>query len=283
MLESILVGDIGSSKSTWWYQSPAANQIHLEGYNPLAHTEEAGSRLFMKLRSAVTDVTITGVWYYGAGIIDQHVASGVRKTLQDIFAGCPVHVASDLSGAAFAACGHQPGAVAILGTGSHAAAWDGSKITRQATSLGYILGDEGGGCDIGKKLIQAYFYSEMPDEISGEMDARIPTGRSGLLTSLQASETPNQYLAEFARVAVLFQEHPWIREVVASRFKLFVNRHIKPLETGQRVHIVGSIGCIFASLIEQELEKIGLTPGLFIKDPAQRLFERHLEHGQKEI
>jgi len=283
MQESILVGDIGSTKSTWWYQSAGSKEIHLGGYNPMAHTKEAGIQLYTALQTAVADIPLSAVWYYGAGITDQHIASEVRKALHTFFPKCPVHVASDLTGAAVAACGHQPGAVAILGTGSHAAVWDGKKITRQATSLGYILGDEGGGCDIGKKLIQAYFYQEMPPVISVEMDIRLPEGRNGLLNGLHTSATPNQYLAEFARVAVLFQEHPWIRELVASRFKLFVNRHLKPLESGESVHIVGSIGCIFASLIQQELENSGLKAGLFIKDPAKRLFERHLEHGQKEI
>jgi hypothetical protein len=184
-------------------------------------------------------------------------------------------------GAAIAACGHKPGTVAILGTGSHAAVFDGQKIDRQANSLGYILGDEGGGCDIGKSLLQAYFYHEMPEQVSREMASRLPDGRSGFLNQLKKSPFPNQFLADFARVAVLFQENDWVKTLVSSRFKLFVKRHVASLPPIGPVHIVGSIGCIFAGLIEHELKESGYSAGDFIREPAHRLFEIHMEHGRK--
>jgi hypothetical protein len=62
---------------------------------------------------------------------------------------------------------------------------------------------------------------------------------------------------------------------------MFIRRHILPLEPKGAIHVVGSIGCIFASLISQEMAKHNLTTGEFIKDPARRLFERHHEHGKK--
>lgn len=278
MVKTILVGDIGSTKSSWWYNAPASQELSLGGYNPLVHNLESGRKLFEDLRSKTGEISFSEIWYYGAGVIDHKVADTVRTQIQSLFPGSVTHVASDLSGAAVAACGYDKGAVAILGTGSHAAVWDGHKVVRQANSLGYILGDEGSGCDIGKALLQSYFYNEMPAVIMKEMDERLPAGRVGFLHQLQASATPNQYLADFARVAVLFQEHEWIKSLVASRFKLFVKRHLVPLNPGEAVHIVGSIGCIFARLIRHELEESGLTAGQFIKDPAHRLFERHLAH-----
>lgn len=278
MVKTILVGDIGSTKSSWWFNAPANQELILGGYNPLVHSPESGIKLFEDLHSQTGEIRFSEIWYYGAGIIDHQVVDEVRKQIQKLFPGSLIHIASDLTGAAVAACGYEKGAVAILGTGSHAAVWDGHKIVRQANSLGYILGDEGGGCDIGKALLQSYFYNEIPAAIAKEMEERLPGGRVGLLHHLQASTAPNQYLADFARVAVLFQEHDWIKKLVASRFKLFVKRHLVPLNSGESVHIVGSIGCIFARLIKHELEESGLTAGQFIKDPAHRLFERHLAH-----
>jgi glucosamine kinase len=275
----ILVGDIGSTKSTWWYQAEKNHELHLPGFNPVMHAPQTGINLFESLRTATGELNFTDIWYYGAGIVDHLTAQIVHQSLDKLFPGSLIHVTSDLTGAAVAACGYTPGAVAILGTGSHAALWDGHKITRQAASLGYILGDEGGGCDIGKALVQAYFYNELPEALQKEMERRLPSGRTGFLKELQASPAPNQYLAEFARVAVLFQEHEWIRELVSARFNLFIKRHILFLEHRGPVHIVGSIGCIFASLIRQELEKYSLSAGTIIKNPAQLIFERHLEHG----
>lgn len=282
MIKTILVGDIGSTKSSWWFSSPVHQEIALGGYNPLVHSPESGARLFKDLYAQIGKTRISEIWYYGAGIIDHKVIDEVRKQIQSLFPDSFIHIASDLTGAAVAACGNEKGTVAILGTGSHAAVWDGHKIVRQANSLGYILGDEGGGCDIGKALLQSYFYHEMPSVIMKVMEERLPNGRVGFLNNLQASSVPNQFLADFARVAVLFQEHEWIENLVASRFKLFVKHHLAPLHPGDIVHIVGSIGCIFARLIKHELEVSGLTAGQFIKDPAHRLFERHLAHEQNE-
>ena len=281
MHKSILVGDVGSTKSSWCFDTDEEKTIHLDGYNPLFHAPSSRVKLFETLHQHTTNVQFSDIWYYGAGIIDQHIAEEVRQQLMPIYPLSQIHVASDLLGAAIAACRYEPGTVAILGTGSHAAVFNGHKIIRQATSLGYILGDEGGGCDIGKALLQGYFYNELPEALSLEMAKKLPSGRTGLIIELKSSSAPNQYLAEFARVAVLYQEHPWVKEMVTARFKLFVKRHVTPLAPDGPVHIVGSIGCIFAGLLKKELENAGLTLGEIIKDPIHRLFETHKEHGQK--
>ena len=275
MHRSILVGDVGSTKSTWCFDSDGEKTIHLDGYNPIFHAATSRMRFFQTLHQHTSDVVFSDIWYYGAGIIDNHVMDEVRQELQQLYPLSKIHVASDLLGAAIAACGSDAGTIAILGTGSHAAVFDGQKINRQATSLGYILGDEGGGCDIGKALLQGFFYMELPEAISLEMAKNLPEGRIGFINSLKSSPAPNQYLAEFARVAVLFQEDPWINDMVSSRFKLFVKRHVTPLAPAGPVHIVGSIGCIFAGLLKKELENDGLTIGELIKEPIHRLFETH--------
>lgn len=279
MKKAILVGDIGSTKSTWVYSTDVEQELHLGGYNPVTQSESHGNILFESLQTKTRDQQFSNIWYYGAGIIDSTVAQVVHDKLKRTFPESMIQVSSDLTGAAIAACGSEEGTVAILGTGSHAATWDGKRIINQAVSLGYILGDEGGGCDIGKTLLQNYFYKTMPVIICKDFDERLAGGRSAFLQELKSSEKPNQFLAEFARIAVLHQEHIWIKELVADRFSVFIRRHVAPLHPNGKVHIVGSIGCIFASLIKEELEKQGLIAGDFIKNPASRLFERHSEHG----
>lgn len=280
---SILVGDIGSTKSTWRFSADPAGALHLPGYNPVAHDERQAITLFTTLAERTRAQVFNQIWYYGTGVMDHSISGQIRHQMALFFPQSEIHVASDLTGAALATCGHQPGCVAILGTGSHAAVFDGHRFIRQAASLGFILGDEGGGADIGKALIQSYFYQEMPEVIAHEMAKMMPEGREGFLKALKTSDTPNQFLAGFARIAVLFQEHLWIRDLVRSRFKLFVKRHVVALDPDSPVHIVGSIGCIFAGLIREELEITGYQSGIFIKDPALRLYEIHMEHGKTKI
>jgi len=275
---NILVGDIGSTKSTWWSNSEGNKEFHLTGYNPITHEEEAGKRLFDQLWQVTEGDPFSKIWYYGTGIVDDKVAHQVRTIMMKYFPKAEINVASDLLGAAKAACGDQEGNLAILGTGSHAAVFDGQKIIRQASSLGYILGDEGGGSDIGKELVKAYFYKQMPDTISGDMKNFIDGDRSVFLQKLYHHPTPNQFLAEFVKIAVPHQHDPWIQNLIIARFTLFIKNHILPLHPNGPIQVVGSVGTIFADLFRKALENNNLQPGTFIKDPARRLFEMHLQH-----
>ena len=128
-------------------------ELHLGGYNPVTQSEKQGNSLFESLQAHTKDQEFSTIWYYGAGVIDSRIAQVVHDNLMRMFPDSMILVSSDLTGAAIAACGSEQGTVAILGTGSHAAEWNGKKIVKQAVSLGYILGDEGGGCDIGKALL----------------------------------------------------------------------------------------------------------------------------------
>lgn len=222
------------------------------------------------------------IWYYGAGVVELHAADLVGKMLTEHFQNSDIHISTDLEGAARAACGKEPGTVAILGTGSHAAVFDGFHILRQANALGYMLGDEGSGCDIGKSMVQAYFYNQMPELVRIEMKKFLAGGRVGFLKELYSSPVPNQYLADLAKVAVGLHDHVWIMELISERFSLFVKRHLVPLSPVGPVHVVGSIGCIFAALFEKELNHHGLKVGHFIQNPSYRLFEMHLDHDFNE-
>lgn len=282
MNEIIVVGDIGSTKSSWWVSGNELREIRLGGFNPLVHSPEVGTMMLTSLSNELKGISPDVIWYYGAGVVDDQVAQTVENMVHQIFPVSKVNVDSDLVGAAIATCGKEAGTVAILGTGSHAAVFDGKRIIRQASALGYILGDEGGGCDIGKSLLQSYFYNEMPEHVRAEMTRFLPDGRSGLVKQLYSSSTPNQYLATFAQVAVALKENSWIRDLVQARIRLFLKYHLLPLKPIEPVHFLGSIGCIFADLIENELADNALKAGTFLKDPSHRLFTIHNNHEIEE-
>ena len=279
MAPHLLIGDIGSTKSTWRSGgTPAA--LTLSGYNPLQHGEIAGRRMLDDLSAALDPADIGELWYYGAGIAGPVQAEAVTRLLAGYFPSAVIHVHSDLLGAARAACGHAPGTVAILGTGSHAAVFNGREIIRQAQALGYILGDEGGGCDLGKALIRAYFYRTMPDHLAIRFASRLPGDRGAFLQALAASSAPNQYLASFARFISDDPQDEWLTALVRERFAHFIRTHVVSLRPAGPVHVVGSVGCIFADLFEAELTRAGLTAGRFIREPAETLFELHHQDGR---
>lgn len=275
---NILVGDIGSTKSLWLSNSAGSREYLLPGYNPVSHIREAGLHMLDQLAKATAGANFSRIYYYGSGIVDENIATMIGEEIRSFFPDAKIMVASDLLGAAKAACKHSAGTIAILGTGSHGAVYDGVKITKQASSLGYILGDEGGGCDLGKQLVKAYFYKQLPDPIFRQMKQEIGLERGEFLHQLYTSRTPNQFLADYVRVAVDFIEDDWIQKMIKSRFSLFIQNHILPLEPEGPIQVVGSIGSIFAGLFQEVLAMEGLTAGEFVKNPARKLFEMHLQH-----
>ncbi|MEO6132557.1 MAG: hypothetical protein ABIQ02_11960 [Saprospiraceae bacterium] len=278
MKEIILVGDIGSTKSSWWVSGDVPKGINLHGFNPIVHSPDIGASMITLLAEQLIDIKPDQIWYYGAGILGENEIGQVKNLLLQEFPDSNLHVNSDLTGAVKAACGLNSGTVVILGTGSHVAVFDGKMIIRQANALGYILGDEGGGSDIGKSLIQAYFYQQMPDEVCAEMMKLLPEGRPAFLKKLYSAEAPNQYLASFAEVASKLKDNEWIKELFAARFAVLMRNHLMPLQPIEPLHFVGSIGCIFADLIKIELANHALKAGAFLKDPSYRLFTMHLNH-----
>lgn len=281
MRKGLLIGDVGSTKSTWWIGGAEPEEIRLSGYNPIQHADQSGLEVFRALASRVDGRTVRRIEYYGTGVAGPSQAGRIQEMLKGAFPDAGIRVHSDLLGAARAACGYDPGCVAILGTGSHAACYDGTAITRQATSLGYPLGDEGGGNDIGKALIRAYYYGWMPPAIAEAFQPHLPGDRVAFLQALGASGAPNQFLASFVPFAAENLSDTFVAALVGQRFEVFIRTHLLPLEPDGPIHIVGSVGCIFARLIARELRSAGLEPGQFLQDPARALFELHQKDGRE--
>src|SRR5690606_22301086 len=111
--------------------------------------------------------------------------------------GARVEAESDLLGAARGLCGRSEGLVAILGTGSNSCHYNGCEIVEHVSPLGFILGDEGSGAVLGRKLVSAVFERQLPAGLSAAFNGRYD------LSALQAVERvyrrpfPNRFLAGF--------------------------------------------------------------------------------------
>jgi glucosamine kinase len=77
--------------------------------------------------------------------------------------------------AARSVCGTEKGVASILGTGSNSCYYNGKSILKNSPGLGYVLGDEGSGAYLGKKVIQYYLYNTFDDDLRSRFDARFVT------------------------------------------------------------------------------------------------------------
>ena len=100
--------------------------------------------------------------------------------------------------AARSLCGNQKGIASILGTGSNSCYFNGKKIVKNSPGIGYVLGDEGSGAYLGKKVVQYYLYNTFDIELKEKFDAKYNTTSVEILESVYKKPLPNRYLAGFA-------------------------------------------------------------------------------------
>ncbi len=282
----IAVADGGSTKADWRFVRPEGGiEAHsTTGFNPvLVSSDDIVGILERELPAGYMTKVVTGVFYYGTGCSDPVYQDIVRSAMNRIFPGAEVMVDHDLTAAARATCGHEEGIACILGTGSNSGFYDGKNLLDQVTNLGYLLGDKGSGNHIGKLLLTAYFYREMPKELAADFGRLIPGGRSELLQHLYREPAPNAYLATFARFCQDHRDHFFVQSLVATAFEAFVDRHLRKYQRHMSVpsHFVGSVAFYFQEIMRSVLSARGMQTGLFIQKPIDRLVLFHAGDSEK--
>ena len=122
--------------------------------------------------------------------------------MRNLFPISAINVTSDLMGAAKALCGDHKGVACILGTGSNSCYYDGKKIIKNSPGLGFILGDEGSGAYMGKKVVQYYLYNTFDPDLMDRFNAMFNTNSAEILEAVYKKPLPNRYLASFVQLLI---------------------------------------------------------------------------------
>lgn len=273
-----MIGDVGSTSADWALirESGEIEMFETQGFNPTAHSLMQLQAMTRELANEIgTLLPQAELYYYGAGVGSLLDIDSMNQPFRKLFSIAETHYASDLLGAAHALCGDSPGIVCILGTGSNACIYDGRKISYQSPTLGYLLGDEGSGSDIGRRLVQAFFYDNMPEELSRDFAAMFPRDRFHFLRDLYEADRPNQRLAGIAKFAIEHKDHPFIQNLVSRAIQVFINQHLRKRSNLTSVYFVGSIAYFFSDEISQLLNEEGLILAAVLRKPIERLAEYH--------
>jgi glucosamine kinase len=276
-----IVVDSGSTKSDWACIDHDGIKISTTtmGFNPYFHSPD---KVYEELtKASFTDIIpineIKQVYYYGAGCPDEIYRSKMKEGLTRAFKNAQVEVNHDLLGAARATCGRSPGICGIMGTGSNSCSYDGKKITDNITALAHVLGDEGGGVQLGRLLLQAYFYRELPKDLEVAFEKKYPEGKDAIIHRVYG-EGQNVHIASFAEFLIHNKNHPGARLLIDQAFSDFAKRHLKKYENWQEleVNLVGSIAGLLTEELRETFKKEGLKLGKVIRKPIDQLVEYHL-------
>jgi len=279
-MPSVLIADSGSTKTDWCLLSKNKEPEHFptSGINPFFHTEEDCCTLLEKeLKLDPAAHKIGRIVFYGAGVKDGAKADFLKKIFRRHFGVDNVEVHSDLLAAARATCGDDPGVVCILGTGSNSGFYDGKKIKHQNPSLGYVIGDEGSGSYLGKRVLQYFFYHTFDEDLHASFRNKYGDDLSAILQKVYNEPFGNRYLASFTQFLIEQRGHYMVENIIEDAFIDFHQRHIlKYRESWQYpIHFCGTVAYEFRDILLELHAQYGLDTGKIFKTPRQGLVDYH--------
>lgn len=273
----ILIVDCGSTKAEWVVleNKNVVEKYITNGFNPnFCNLNILSSVTLDFIGKNAEYKSITKIYFYCSGCGNEDNVAKVKIILKDIFVKAEVEVYPDVLASCHALFGNENGIACILGTGSNACLYDGKNIVKNAVSLGYVLGDEGSGCHIGKQIVHDYFYYTMPNDLRQKFSDEFKLTRDALIESVYKSPQPSRFLASFTKFAAGNIGNQYIVDLVSKSFNEFIDYCICPLtkeDNGETVGFVGSVAYYFKDVLKQCLENHHFNVGKIIKSPMDGL------------
>jgi len=280
----ILIADSGSTKTDWLGidNDSVTYQGQTIGLNPvLLSAQQIRQHVAEEFPSEFRFEQVEEVHFYGSGCGSAERCQIVYRALEENFPQAIICVDHDLMGAARATCGMAPGIVCILGTGANCGLYDGVAIQDQMFSLGYLLGDEGAGVDLGKRLVRDRYYAQLPPKLAQDFDLfflNLTGGiRKNIVDAVYQADSPPRFLASFVPFIYERRKNKTLRSLVREAFRSFLTYHVTPYPQSSSlpVHFVGSVGCLFREIMEELLDEYQLTPGEWVQRPIFALARYH--------
>jgi glucosamine kinase len=274
-----LIADSGATKAEWCLLSNGKKKtIFTQGISPYFLTQQQIAEILKKeLLPKIRNVKIDEVHYYGTGCANPKNALLVKKAIQSVISTKKIAVSHDLMAAARALCQKSKGLACILGTGSGATYYNGKTIAKTSTGLGYVLGDEGSGAYLGRKVIQYYLYNTFDEDLKARFDAKFMTNKMEILENVYKKPLPNRYLASFTIFLAENRGHYMIENIIEDGLNDFFFAHLVKFSEVWKmpVHFVGGVAFGFKDVLQELCNSYGFDLGRVLKNPMEGLTEYH--------
>ena len=281
----ILIADSGATKTEWaCISKDGATRIGFfsQGYNPNYIT---GTQIVADIRAnlpeGLSPDLVDEIYFYGAGVTELQYPF-MEKTLREVFAKAEkVFIAMDTLASCRALLQREPGFAAILGTGANSCLYDGCNEGLNVDSCGFILGDEGSGGYLGKRMITDYLRRNMPPKVYKLVGKELGRTNDELIDVIYTKPFPNRFCAQYAKfISKHLDYDPYFPELVTDAFRKFFERIVTHYPDYQKYtfNSVGSVGYYFRSLLEPVVKEFGMKMGTVLKAPMEGLIKYHTEN-----
>lgn len=277
-----LIADSGSTKAEWCLlvDGKKKKTITTQGISPyFLSAGQIQDLLEKELIPKLKDLKPDEIYYYGTGCSNPANVKIVNQALHKVFGKIKVAVTHDLMGAARALCGKEKGVASILGTGSNSCYYNGRSIMKNSPGLGFILGDEGSGAYLGRKVIQHFLYNTFDPDLMDRFNAKYNTNAVEILEAVYKGPLPNRYLAAYTGFLVENRGHFMIENIIEDGFNDFFFNHLyKYKETWTMpIHFIGSVAYGFKDVLKSMCHNYELQLGRVLKQPMEGLIKYHTD------
>lgn len=252
-----LIADSGGTKTDWAYITDDGSRYFKgSGLHPAYMTSD---EMIQAIKQTVAE-TPDEIFFYGAGCHGDAPAEKVRLALAGVFPDARINVTDDLTGVARAHLQQDEGLIAALGTGSICGRYQSGEIITRSAALGYAIGDEGSGADLGRAALKSYFRRELNSETSELVADRLgETSYSTWMDKIYGSDRPNRKLASVAGLVFVEPLTDNLRQLINDRFTSFVESQFKSLKPKQNEQIVctGTVAAAHANLLQDVFSRLG--------------------------
>ena len=286
-----LVVDSGSSKTAWLLGRAGSPDILVEsvGINPV---RDEASHILSVVQGVAGSLAAAlavdpanllrpqwgpslSIYFYGAGCIEPF-KEVVERVLAETFTGSRVVVESDLLGAARALCGTSEGIACILGTGSNSCLYDGQSIVANVSPLGWILGDEGSGAVLGRRLVGDALKGCLGNDLRAAFLDRFGLTQGSIIEAVYRKPQANKFLASLVPFLDENRADGRIQELLHRAFCDFFVRNVAKYERPDLpVNFVGGIAYQFEQELRQSAEYEHFIVGRIEKAPIKLMADFH--------
>jgi N-acetylglucosamine kinase-like BadF-type ATPase len=276
----ILIADSGATKTEWCFISEGKESeiISTAGLNPnFVSDDDIKKVLSSEVIKKIPVSEIKGIYFYGAGCSGDAIKKRLTTLLNAVIPSSEIHIHSDLLGAARALLVNSEGFVCIIGTGSNSGYYDGNKIVANIPPLGFILGDEGSGAALGKKVLADFLKGIMPEKLAGIFRKQYGAEKDEIVSQVYMGLFPSKFIGGFVKFLKDNLEHDYCKNLVKSSLEEFVQRNLMlyKAEKTARVVITGSVAWHFREILSEVMKDHNFFTSEIIRDPIKGLIKFH--------
>ncbi len=216
---------------------------------------------------------IESIYLFAAGKMDAKKEKEIVSFVKSHYS-TTLHLYSDLLGACYATAGRNPGVVGILGTGSNSCYYNGKEIVHQIPPGGFILGDEGSGTHIGKRVLIDYLRNDVPAEFKVLLENKFNIFKDEVTSRLYGGSIKDaaSFCSLFTPLVIDNIHLPYCKMVCSQVIDQYLSLIEKNYLTySNRLYLVGSIAFLLTPLIMERAKLKNIQLVKVIQHPIKDL------------